>query len=747
MTKSLINLIKLDSLGWSGRTGLLAISTLICACEGVHNANPLIVGGSPVGLDSPAATSTVALVGRDDHLPFCTGTLVAPDLVISAAHCVESSEPKDLAILFGESPDSSDAVFVDVIALKMAHPDGSKYFPNLDIAWLRLAHSAPAGTEPVEVLRDPERLTPGTPILLAGYGRTRTGCSSDEAGCSGKKLEVASTVDRIVDDHNYRSLVLFRSNPDTGACNGDSGGPAYVRLDDKWFLVGATNGNTGLLTPDAFENREGTCEAGHDIYTFIGGYAHWIEETSGLALTNTPTLNPVVSPWTPQTRDSLGEIPTWEQWFFFDNLYHSAWYTKHLLIQTAAYSADPSERLTVLNNADVALELLKNNSALTLTGKMFNWASLSLIDRQISNLEPLASLPWLTNLELTGHRFSDIKPLTHLVNLRSLTISDNTIIHTNERVELNLESLTSLTQLTTLNLADTGIRDLNFLYALSSLQELDVSNNPIEDLTPILALPNLKKVKARALLGNALPIECPEFVVCDFDPPPPTDFIEHCEFVKGLNTSDRASWPTTGTIKAMASAVYQSIYDWTLLDCNALGTSLSEKTSLNLEDYGLKDLTPVGFFSQLTTLKIKYGKLQNLQPLANLVNLTKLDLQYSNITDPTPLWSLPKLNTLILSGNKIVSLEGLAGPHLQDLDLSYNEILDIKPLANLERTKVNLIGNPITEQACPVRLGSCQFSYWNSVVGPRPPKRDLNLPQNSGWNGLQLPGFGFFYDY
>ena len=49
-----------------------------------------IVGGAPAASDG-IARSVVTIVGS--HGNFCTGTLIAPDLVLSAAHCVGPERP------------------------------------------------------------------------------------------------------------------------------------------------------------------------------------------------------------------------------------------------------------------------------------------------------------------------------------------------------------------------------------------------------------------------------------------------------------------------------------------------------------------------------------------------------------------------------------------------------------------------------------------------------------------------------
>ena len=197
---------------------------------------------------------------------------------------------------FGKEVFSQDSILADVSEV-MINPNyittsnngnTESTFPNNDVAWVRLKEKAPAGYKPVDILSELAPLQSAgedAEINLVGYGKTRDDCKD----CSGTRLSVDTHFREYRNDKRYRSLLVFNAGEGKGTCNGDSGGPAYFKLNSKWYLIGATNGMVSTLTPESFIKRsdgtlDASCEAGGSVYTFLGDYKKSIEETSGIIL-------------------------------------------------------------------------------------------------------------------------------------------------------------------------------------------------------------------------------------------------------------------------------------------------------------------------------------------------------------------------------------------------------------------------------------------------------------------------------
>jgi hypothetical protein len=228
-----------------------------------------IIGGASLGNGDPGYGSAVALVGPGS---LCSGTLVANNLVVTAAHCVRSGNMRE--VFFGNDVHRKDGESRKVIGYQ-AVPGDLDDFPNHDLGWIKFEGTPPRGYKPEKILSDSKKLAKGMKIMLVGFGTTAEG---HQTGISGRRLRVESVFERYINDDSFKSIMTFGPVSGSGACHGDSGGPAYVKIDGEWFLFGATNGVSRQLTPTM------NCHAGHSIYTFVGDYLPWISTSSGITL-------------------------------------------------------------------------------------------------------------------------------------------------------------------------------------------------------------------------------------------------------------------------------------------------------------------------------------------------------------------------------------------------------------------------------------------------------------------------------
>jgi hypothetical protein len=485
----------------------LAFWSVMQACHSKSDSKLDIIGGRPVSNDpeGPALRNVVGL-SRDGLDTFCSGSVVAKDIVVTAAHCVDDGQ--SFFVVFGDPKGLMPRVEVEKV--EMYKPYGAAAFPNFDIAWVKLKTPVPQGFEPMEVLRDPSKLKEADEFRLAGYGYERTGCR--DASCSDELLQTNTALEKYYDTPRLMSLLVFKGSAEQklgGACNGDSGGPAYAKIDNKWYLIGVTNGVTAYVNPESFTNPALSCEALSSIYTFMGDYVPWVEKRSSQELKQLSEMNPDRSeaPFVvkgEKRTDDVAEARTWGEWIQYPYHNEQAWNTVQRLLFDLWIKQRPllgdEDHVKIWVDPDysqarmqeiTSYELMKSQrdelryedqpSDLRPLGTWIGLQEVTVIGDYTSlGLEVLSRLPALRKLTLNpGSRRPDgelnLKPLEKLGPvLEELKLSDMT------PGELKTLSFGALTQLKTLDFAaQSGLPEtvLN-LSGLKNLETLKISSWP-----------------------------------------------------------------------------------------------------------------------------------------------------------------------------------------------------------------------------------------------------------------------------
>lgn len=203
-----------------------------------------IIGGQQATATDAVTASTVSLVTVFDKsiYAFCSGTLISKNLVVTAAHCIRNGA-ENISIFMGEKlPKTPTEAKLLPIAGSEVHPDFEIIFDDNDnfvttlndLALIKLGSDIPEFAKPVPVLDNDLKLSVGDELLLAGYGLVKEIEEPKRAeGLNYVKVFTAKLIDFLIVTDQTKAM---------GACNGDSGGPAYLETSKGLVVIGATRG-------------------------------------------------------------------------------------------------------------------------------------------------------------------------------------------------------------------------------------------------------------------------------------------------------------------------------------------------------------------------------------------------------------------------------------------------------------------------------------------------------------------------
>ncbi len=224
---------------------MLVLALGACGSEG-SQARDLSVLETPIINGEPDTSAehqaVVALVYRSGGMMgLCTGTLITPTVVLTAGHCIHG-DPSSFTVVFGDNyryPDHERDVS-EILAhssFNINNP-GSGY----DIALVRMSQVAPTGIQPLAFLPDFMELTSadiGTELIFSGFGNTEDGTNDGlKRWALGYLGYVCNDADGCGGGTPY---ALYYDQHPGGPCSGDSGGPAFVTIDGREYVVGITS--------------------------------------------------------------------------------------------------------------------------------------------------------------------------------------------------------------------------------------------------------------------------------------------------------------------------------------------------------------------------------------------------------------------------------------------------------------------------------------------------------------------------
>ena len=212
----------------------------VAACSDVASSSSAIVGGNVDTTTTGVVMVYITAQSSTDGWADCTGTVISPHVVITAAHCVDPA-------LVG-LPDPVYRIYVgnDVYANPAASDFYAVQATIADPAFIPQAIASKGHDVGVVVTTDPLPIAPmpfataldasiiGQSARLVGYGETDPADSSSD----GVRHSGTTTIAKL-DDHQ-----IITADQLPSGCEGDSGGPLFVTMNGKETLAGVISHGT-----------------------------------------------------------------------------------------------------------------------------------------------------------------------------------------------------------------------------------------------------------------------------------------------------------------------------------------------------------------------------------------------------------------------------------------------------------------------------------------------------------------------
>jgi secreted trypsin-like serine protease len=222
------------------------------ACQAIGYSNPQKVANGeecPVATSSDSSSVVALVISKGDKASLCTGTVVAPNTVLTAAHCFYGGA-SSVQIVTTVKGKRYGTLARSVVVHPQFGASGGVMFN--DVAIVKTAKNLSAPITPILLSRSPAE---NEESLVAGYGQVENDGPGQPNVNAGRAI-----VEDVSDNHIFIDYTRSQAHP----CKGDSGGALFVSNGQGIAVVGVVSQS------DPSVDVEDICEVGdRTLYTSL----------------------------------------------------------------------------------------------------------------------------------------------------------------------------------------------------------------------------------------------------------------------------------------------------------------------------------------------------------------------------------------------------------------------------------------------------------------------------------------------
>ncbi len=303
--------------------------------------------------------------------------------------------------------------------------------------------------------------------------------------------------------------------------------------------------------------------------------------------------------------------------------------------------------------------------------------------------EQLHQIINMQELDLSGNQYiQNLMPVSRLTNLKTLNLA-NTDISV-------LNAIQSLTNLESLSLANTHVADLKPLSESHNLKHLDISDTPISDLMALANDNNIELIVAdntniATRNVNALKEQQRQVTVVYQTQQLNAWWDGIDEIWKAIfknHVPYEGQTPSAIEIQKIANLAEIVVHpEFPIASLEPIGDFIWLE-SLTIDNQAVRDLAPLANKPHLKELNAKNNPVSSLKPIEGSTMLQQLNIENTQISDLSPLSNMNNLVTINAAGTPIKSLKPLQNlTSLENLFINNTNIKSLSPIEGIATLK------------------------------------------------------------